>query len=264
MGYVIWLGVISCGGHGPAPFEPVAAPCSAVRVGRVLVTGAPTASVPALRVLEGTVDDPLRADRVAQLATDRLRAQGYARARVTLTRTTGCFVDLHVAVELGPRYRIRSITFQTADDFPANDRLATIEDALGTVNTIGGSYVAYRLRRGLERLQSRYRDAGWLDATIGAPVAHYSDDGDIALDIPVTAGRRYRVAAIRARGAGARARAAVLQEIAIEPGAWYDGVAIRTGIERARRRLDRWVDLHTRLTAGRPEIELEAILESAR
>jgi len=265
MAYVIWLGVISCGTHAP-DHPSIATPCSDIRVGQVLVTGAPASSVPALRVLAGTIDDPLRADRIVAFATDRLHTQGFARANIELTRTRGCFVDLHVAVALGPRFQIRAIDFQSTptDDFPARDRLAALEDALGTVNTIGGVYVDYRLRRALADLQQRYRDAGWLEATIADPIAHYTEDGGVTIAIPVTPGPRFRVAAIRARGAGERARAAVLEEIAIEPGAWYDGVAVRTGIERARRKLDRWVELRTTVSQDRGVIELEAILESSR
>ena len=56
----------------------------------------------------------------------------------------------------------------------------------------------------------------------------------------------------------------MLDEIRIEPGAWYDGTAIRTGIERARRKLDRWVDLRTVVSIDRGVIELEAVLETGQ
>jgi hypothetical protein len=266
MAYVIWLGVISCGRSTVTPVGPrVTAPCTTARVGRVIVTGAPRHAVAALAVLEGTIDDPVRGERIVAIATERLREAGHVRAAIAVKREVGCFTDLHVAVTLGPKFRIAKIDFQThvGDDFPSRARLAAIEDALGTVNTVGGVYIDYRLRRALARLQERYRDAGWLEATIAAPVARYRDDGSIAVEIPVKAGPRFRVAAIRARGAGAKARATVLDEINIEPGAWYDGVAIRTGIERARRKLDRRVELRTTVSLDRGVIELEAILESS-
>jgi outer membrane protein assembly factor BamA len=267
MAYVVWLGVISCGSNhqGQPARPPVAAPCTSVRVGQVLVDGAPKSTVPALAVLEGTIDDVERARRVAAFATQQLQAQGYARAQIAVTRTQGCFVELHVAVTLGPKYEIRTIEFRTApgDDFPVRDRLATLEDALGTVNTIGGIYVDYRLERAITRLQERYRDAGWLEAKLGTPAVTFEDKA-IAIEIPVTPGPRFRVAAIRARGASTKARRAVLDEIAIEPGGWYDGAAIRTGIERARRKLDRWVELRTIVSQDRAFIELEAVLENTR
>jgi outer membrane protein assembly factor BamA len=264
MAYVTWLGVISCGRTTVTPYPQVAAPCSIMRVGQVHVTGATRTDVPALAVLEGTIDDGGRTERIAAVATAHLRASGYARAKIAVTRTQACFTDLHVAVTLGPKFRITDIAFQTTDEFPARERLAAIEDALGAVNTIGGVYIEYRLQRALVRLQDRYRDAGWLEAKIAQPTARYGDDGKISIAIPIEAGPRFRIAAIRARGAGAKARAAVLDEINIEPGAWYDGVAIRTGIERARRKLDRWVDLRTTISIDRGVIELEAVLEAAQ
>jgi outer membrane protein assembly factor BamA len=263
MGYVIWLGVISCGGSpGPAPYPAVVAPCTPMRVGQVTVVGAPPAAVPSLAVLEGTIDDPVRTERIVAAATEGLQARGYARAKVTVARDVGCFTDLRVAVELGTRFTIDHIEFSTDDAFPVRERLAALEDALGTVNTIGGIFIEYRLQRALAGLERRYHDAGWLEATIAAPAVRYDDRGTITVTVPITSGPRFRIGAIRARGAGAAARAAVLEAIRVEPGAWYDGPAIRTGIERARRKLDRWVELRTSMSASRGEIELEAILES--
>jgi len=267
MAYVIWLGVISCGRTSDRPpVRPaVAAPCSIMRVGKVSITGAPIPHVAGIAVLEGTIDDHARTERIVVVATERLQAAGYARATIAISRKPGCFTDLDVAVTLGPKFKIATIDFPTADglewvnDLPVRERLAALEDALGTVNTIGGVYVEYRLQRALTKLQERYRDAGWLEVKIATPIARYGDDS-VALTIPIDPGPRFRVSAIRARGAGAGARAAVLDEIQIEPGAWYDGTAIRTGIERARRKLDRWVDLRTTISIDRGVIELEAVL----
>ncbi len=257
MAYVIWLGVISCGGSDRLPPRPaIAVPCSIMRVGQVAVTGAPKAQVPALAVLEGTIEDRTRSERIVAVATERLRALGYARAEIAVTRRPGCFTDLEVAVTLGPKFKISAIDFATSDQFPARDRLTAIEDALGTVNTVGGIYVEYRLARALTRLQERYRDAGWLDAKIAPPIARFGDSS-IAITIPITPGPRFKVTAVRARGAGAKVRAAMLDEIRIEPGSWYDGTAIRNGIARARRKLDRRVELRTIVSSGAIELELE-------
>jgi outer membrane protein assembly factor BamA len=233
-----------------------------MRIGAVTVTGARKTDVPALGVLEGTIDESIRTERIVAAATETLQTRGYARATVAVTRRVGCFTDLDVAVTLGPRFQIGAIDFATDDAFPARERLAVLEDALGTVNTIGGVYIEYRVKRALAVLERRYHDAGWLEAKLGDPVAHYDDHGRVAVAISVAAGPRFRIGAIRARGASTAARAAVLQEIHLEPGAWYDGPAIRNGIERARRKLDRWVELRTSTSTDRGEIELEAILES--
>jgi outer membrane protein assembly factor BamA len=173
-------------------------------------------------------------------------------------------VDLDVVVTLGARYRISNIAFDTDDEFPTADRLGAIEDALGTVNTIGGVYVEYRLTRALAELERRYRDAGWLDARLGPPRATYDPSGTVAVAIPVAAGRRFRIASVRAVGASPIAREAVLQTLGIHAGDYFDGPSIRTAIERARHKLARWVELRTSVADDRPEIELEAILEARR
>jgi outer membrane protein assembly factor BamA len=247
-----------------APRRPeIAAPCDAGRIGRVAVTGAPRGVVPGLAVLEGTHDEPARTERIVQAATEALRWRGYPRARLAVTRATGCFVELRVAVALGPRFRIARIDFDTDDDFPAAERLAAIEDALGTVNTVGGVHIDYRLRRALDGLERRYRDAGWLDARIGTPDASYSDGGRVELAIKIAAGKRYRIGVIRALGANAQTREAVLDELGVEAGAWYDGPALRRGIERARRKVARPVELRTRDTRD-GVIEVEAVLGATR
>jgi len=240
----------------------IAAPCSPERIGDVTVTGAALGDVPALAVLQGTLDDPARTERVVAAALEALRWRGYARASIDVSREAGCFVDLRVAVELGPRFQIARIDFLTRDEFPARERLAAIEDALGTVNTVGGVHIDYRLRRALESLERRYQDAGWLDARIGAPRSVYGDDGAVRLEIPIDAGHRYRIGAIRARGANAVARRTLLEELGVDPGAYYDGPALRRGIERARKKLDRRVELRTSPTEG-DEIEIEAEIAAA-
>lgn len=250
----------------PAPvgYPPVAAPCAFNRISRVTVTGAPPSAVPQLVVLEGTVDDPERIHRIGELATGALRAEGYAGATLAIARRAGCGIELAVAIALGPRYRIASITFEPADEFPAAARLAVIEDALGTVNTIGGTYVEYRLRRALVELERRYHDAGWLDAKLGAPRARYDRAGTVAITIPVAAGPRFRIGSVRAIGAGRGARQAVLHTLALRAGDYYDGAQVRTAIERARLRLDRRVELRASVAGDRSEIDLEAFVEAAR
>jgi hypothetical protein len=243
----------------PAPAEP----CSSHRIGQVAVTGAPREAVAALTVLEGTLDDPDRTDRIAGVATDRLRAQGYAKASIAVSRRPGCRIDLDVAVALGPRYRIDRITFDTDDEFPEAERRAVLEDALGTVNTIGGVYIEYRMVRALVELERRYRDAGWLEARLGTPRAAYGA-GTVTVRIPVTAGRRFRIGSVKAVGVSARTRDAMLQSLGLRAGDYYDGPRIRAAIERARRKLARRVELRTNLADGRPEIDLEANVEVVR
>jgi outer membrane protein assembly factor BamA len=259
------LALIALAGCGAAPIGRAGPTllCSSHRVGQVAVTGAPAAAVPQLVVLEGTLDDPERTERIAQVSADGLRSQGYADAAIAVARRAGCGVELDVAVTLGPRYRIARIAFDTDDEFPGAERLAVLEDALGTVNTIGGVYIEYRMRRAIVELERRYRDAGWLEAQLGAPRTTYDRSGTVSVDISVRAGRRFRIGSVRAIGAGPLARA-VLQSLGLRAGEYYDGPRIRSAIERARHKLARWVELRTNVADDRPEIDLEAVLEAQR
>lgn len=243
------------------PYAAVPVPCVFNRIGAVRVAGAPREAVPQLAVLEGTLDDPDRTARIAQQARASLRARGYAGAEVAVTRVAGCGVDLEVAVALGPRYHIAELAFATDDAFPRAERLAIVEDALGTVNAIGGVYIEYRLTRALAELERRYHDAGWLDARLGAPRTRYRGDGTIAIVVPIAAGPRFRIGSVVAVAAGRQTRQAVLASLGLRAGDYFDGPAIRSAIARARHQLARHVELQTHVTDG--VVDLEAVVETA-
>lgn len=244
---------------------PLAVACAADRIGAVTVAGAPRAALAPLTVLEGTLDDPARTERITELALDGLYAAGYAKATLEVTRGTGCGVELHVVAVLGPKYRITSIVFDTDgdDELPPAHRLAVIEDGLGTVNTVGGTYIAYRMKRALVELERRYADAGWLNARIEKPHVDFGARGTVAITIPVHSGPRFTIGTIRAIGAGPSARAAVLDALGLREGAYYDSATVRAGVERAQRALDRRIQLHTEIAPERREIDVDAIVEAA-
>ena len=244
-----------------AQLAPLPVACDPARVNRVVVTGAPVADVAPLAVLDGTHDDPARTERVAGVAAELLHATGYARARVAVERAPGaCGVELRVAVARGPRFRIARIDF--VGDSGGVATTAALEDALGRVNAIGGAYVEDRMIRALDGLRRRYRDAGWIDASIDPPRASFDETrGDVAVTIGVHAGRRFRIGAVRARGSRA-SRAAVIEALGLRGGDWYDGAAVRRGIERARRELDRNIELHATVAGDR--VDLDAVVEGTQ
>lgn len=251
------------GGPGPAELPP---PCAADRIGAVVVEGAPRALLAPLTVLEGTLDDPERTERVAQLALEGLRVLGHAKAELAVERAAGsCGATLHAIAVLGPKYTIATITFVTDGDDDAlteAQRLAVIEDGLGAVNTVGGTYIAYRLTRALVELKQRYADAGWVDATIAAPRARFDGRGKVSLAIEVHAGPRFTLGTIRAIGAGKEARATVLDALGLREGAYYDRAVVRAGVERAQRVLDRRIQLRVNIAKERSEIDVDAIVEA--
>lgn len=252
--------LIGCN-HRALPRAPIAKTCAANRVGEVIVVGAPRSSVAPLTVLEGTLDDRARTERIAQIALERLRALGYLNAEIAISREASCGTDLVAEIALGPKFRIARIDFETDDAFPPATRLALIEDALGTVNTIGGLYVEDRLRRALRELRKRYADAGWLDAKISAPIATYDDDGTVRVTVPIRSGPRFRIGNVRAVGGG-RANRDVIAALGLTEGDYYDKTLVRAGIERARKQLDRWIQIRVEVAEDRTEIDVEAIVEA--
>jgi outer membrane protein assembly factor BamA len=228
---LLGLGLAFACSRTPEVRSPVLTVCAANWIGQITVEGAKS---PQLAVLEGTLDDPARTDRIVTTALAALRVRGYLTAAITVDRERGCGIELHAHVTLGPRFTITSIEFETDDEFPAATRLALIEDALGTVNTIGGTYVQERLERALVELRKRYADAGWLDAQISAPVASHDANGNVTVSIPVTAGPRFRIGSVRAVGGGTANRD-VIAALGLREGEYYDRTVVRAGIERARR-----------------------------
>lgn len=262
------VGLLACARPERAlrtPAAPVAALCEPHRIGKVDLVGADRPEVrralAPLAVLEGTLDNPTRAQRVAALATEALRTIGYPRAQIVLDRGAGCGVELAARVTLGPRYRIAKIQFVTDDTFPAKRRLALIEDALGTVNTVGGVYVADRLDAALAELQKRYRDAGWARAEIQTFAADYDDArGEVSLTIPIKSGQKFTIGRIRAIGARGVA-GELFDALGLEEGQPYDKALLTAGLARARQRLDQHIRMRAVISDETGTVDIEAIVE---
>jgi outer membrane protein assembly factor BamA len=260
-----FIGLLACARPEVAPRTPISATCEPHRIGKVAIRGADSAealhALAPLAVLEGTLDNPHRAQRVASLATEALRTIGYPRAKIALDRGAGCGVELHARVTLGPKFRIAKIQFVTDDTFPAKRRLALIEDALGTVNTVGGVYVADRLDAALAELQKRYRDAGWARAQIATFAADYDDaTGQVSLTIPIRSGPRFKIGVIRAINARGVA-GELFDALGIEEGQPYDKASLTAGLARARRRIDHHIRMRAVISDDRGTIDIEAIVE---
>jgi outer membrane protein assembly factor BamA len=247
------------------PYPALAQDCSLARIGTIVVNGASVAEVAPIAVLEGTFDDQERTRRVTEVATELLHVRGYPQATVAVARREACGVELEVAVQRGPRFRITQLGFATDDAFPEEQRVAAIADALGTVNAVGGSYVADRMERALANLERRYHESGWIDAVIRRPIVSYDQDqGAVTVVVPIQAGSRYRIGAVRAHGAAAAVRAQVVAAMGLRGGEYYDASRVRTGLDRARRGLDRRIELRIEVAADRQTVDVEARLGGAR
>ena len=246
----LFLALAACHG-GIVPRPPVVAGCPQGRIGKVTIEGASPREVAPLAVLEGTLDDPPRITRTAEVAADFLHARGYPHATIHVTRHAGCGVELAIAVDRGPRYRIADIELHSDATLPPGDARAALEDGLGTVNAIGGAYVEDRLGRALAVLVRRYRDAGWLDAAAGAPHVDWDDsDHTVRLAIDLHPGRRYKIGKLVARPR-------VIEALGLKNGDWFEAGRLHTALVRARRRLARKLDVTLSVVNERAAIDVE-------
>ncbi len=244
--------VLLAGCHGAVvPRAPVGEGCEAGRIGAVTITGASAREVAPLAVLEGTLDDAARTARTTEVATDLLHVHGYPRATIRVTRRTGCGVELAVAVDKGPRYAIAAIDIATDAPLPPGEPRVALEDALGSVNAVGGAYVADRMEKALAALVDRYREAGWLDASADAPRARW-DRGAHAVRVAVRLhpGARYRIGTVSAKPS-------VIAALGLRGGEWFDADVLKAAIARARRQLARRLNVRLSVASERAAIDLE-------
>ncbi|MFT3697497.1 MAG: hypothetical protein QM831_30420 [Kofleriaceae bacterium] len=262
---IIALLVIGCQPAAPVEYPALAKDCSAERISRVAVHGATLSDVAPLAVLEGAFDDHDRTARITEVATELLHVRGYPNARIDVQRNEGCGVELDVAVALGPKFKIEQIAFQTEDNFPQDERIETLADALGTVNAVGGAYVEDRMLKALDLLERRYHELGWIDAKVRNPITSYDEvKGSVALIIPIDPGERYRIGTIRARGSNIDTRQEVLSVLGLRNGDWYDAALVKRRVDRARKHLDRHIELRMEVSADRNTIDIEARVAGSR
>lgn len=236
---------------GIAPREPVVPACDPGRIGAVRITGATAREVAPLAVLEGTLDDAERTTRTTAVATDLLHVHGYPHATIRVTRDAGCGVELAVAVDKGPRYAIAAIDVATDSPLPPGEPRIALEDALGTVNAVGGAYVADRMTKALAVLVDRYRDAGWLDAGADAPHAAWDrTTHTVRVAVQLHPGPRYRIGTVSAKPI-------VIAALGLRGGEWFDADTLKTALARARRQLARRLAVRLSVAAERAAIDLE-------
>lgn len=108
----VCLAVAACR-QPEATYPPIEVPCSAARIGDVIVDGGSAADVPQLAVLAGTLDNAARTARIAAASEELLHARGYPAASVRVARRPGCGVELVVEIDKGPRYRIGNVSLES-------------------------------------------------------------------------------------------------------------------------------------------------------
>jgi outer membrane protein assembly factor BamA len=210
------------------------------RVRAVEIDGVPRDQLAALTILEGTLHDEARLERLAAAATEWWRAHGYLHAEITAQARLDCdahgvragaTVVVHVQASLGRRYMLAYLGV-TGSALPAP--AAIFERDLGAANRVGAPYRESDFVEDLQALAQRHRSAGWLDVDIRDFASHVDEArGVVTASAHVVPGERYKLAPPTITGGTAAQRAVVERELAPLVGRYYDEDAVDDASNRA-------------------------------
>ena len=192
--------------------------------------------------------DPGQIRRVETVIRELLAEEGYLDAQVShvITPVGGGpkLVNLSFRIDDGPKVKIREIEFIGNEAYSDGKLRRRMKEnkAPGLFGFItgGGTYHEAKFDEDAENVRALYRENGYIAARIGQPevrTLETSEDGKnrwIALRIPVSEGRRYRVGTFEFEG-NTVVKAEPLNEVfKVKPGEYYSEKKIRKGLEKAR------------------------------
>lgn len=192
-----------------------------LRIARVIGADHPLLAM--LRPLEGSLYEPERLVRLAELAERRLKAKGYWRATVRATAEVTCgLATVTFAVVPGRTYKLAALVVE-GSELPIG---RSFERALGSANVVGGLLRYEDLVEEANRLLADHRAHGWVEASRTDPILTYDDaHGLVSVRLVYTAGPRYRLGTLVAVGGSAQARARFEEHVGPLRGAIYDADA---------------------------------------
>lgn len=192
--------------------------------------------------------DPGQIRRVETVIRELLAEEGYLDAQVSheITAVAGGpkLVNLSFRIVDGPKVKIREIEFIGNEAYSDGKLRRRMKENKGPglfgFLTGGGTYHEAKFDEDAENVRALYRENGYIAARIGQPevrTLETSEDGKnrwIALRIPVSEGRRYRVGTFAFEG-NTVVKAEPLNEVfKVDPGEYYSEKKIRKGLEKAR------------------------------
>jgi outer membrane protein assembly factor BamA len=206
------------------------------RVRGVELDGVTRAQVPTLAVLEGSLDDGARLERMTSGAQGWLRDHGYLHAELVANRRADCGgIVVHVTGKLGQRYTLARISIHGSGVEIGSGELET---ELGRVNAVGGVLQMAGLESTLASILDRNIDAGFFEATYQPMVIHTNDkSGTLTVDVTFKAGQRYRMGELQIDGGTPAMRAVALAELRPLRGQWYDARRVRIAREHIAMRV---------------------------
>ena len=185
------------------------------------------------RIDRDRVEDDLQA------IVKHYRNYGYLRARIAKVDYTASSNEtgrkrlyMHISIEEGPRYKVRSVSFGPLTAYTAKE----LEPGLSMLG--GDIYSLQKVADDCEMIRKYYGAKGYADADVRPDIneAGTEADGTHLVDIryDVTEGGRYKVGRINVRGNTKTKQHVILRELPLKPGQNLNSVDIET----AKKRLD--------------------------
>jgi outer membrane protein insertion porin family len=195
-----------------------------------------------------TFIDPALIRKIEGIIRDMMKEKGFQSAEVThkIEDVSGGPKLVHVTFNMseGPKVKIRKVEFTGNNAIPDSKLRGTMKDNrehwwLSWI-TGRGTYQETKFEEDAERITEYYRDRGYIRAQVGDPEVHVIGDSPdkktrwIELRIPVTEGKRYKVATFNVAGNTVVRSEALKPMFKLQPGAYYDQKLVRKGFQKAQ------------------------------
>jgi outer membrane protein insertion porin family len=221
-------------------------------------------------------DDPVVAARVVKVREEyRKRLYGFVTVKWSLdvTDEKAGLALLTVKINEGTPRSVRAIRFPGAEvvEYSA---LREAMDLPAWWNPIGWfrktPYDTEELKAGCERIRAVYKDRGYLDVEIKAPVIEETSPGKFSVTIPIVEGVCYRVARVTVTGAAVFPETALLVVADLKGGAVASSTAISKAAEairdyyESRGYMDTLVSPRLDLRAKAGDVDVRFVLSEGR
>lgn len=151
-------------------------------------------------LIKGQRVSQARIENYAALIRRAYREEGYLKARVApRVEREGAGIAVTYEVEEGPKVVVREIVVEGASAFPARTvAKKTKVKPKGFLR--GGKFDKAKLEEGLTRIETFYRDHGYLDAAVvDHRLDYHADSSGVTVVINVDEGRLFRVGSMTVR-----------------------------------------------------------------
>jgi outer membrane protein insertion porin family len=207
-----------------------------------LETRGPVQALAELGVERGALYEPARLYRRARELERSLAADGFRRAKVSLSGVRrDDTVELCATVETGPRLLLERVEFAGNERINAAELRSVMHTASGKVNTPGAPYRPDVLERDLLEMKVLYYDRGMLAVKIAPELEE--DARALALRLEVSEGPVYRIGQLAIRGELVAPRRRYQDALGTRTGDVFSRKVVAEGIERI-------AELHRALRRG--------------